>query len=118
MNHKFKGLKVIIAPAVLALVAGTAMAGCSEATDGTGGLPGIDCELQGRIDALTASVNALTAVEAEMRTSVAAACAGITGDMAPADPTSDDVTMLCDAASAEITAQFMAAGDVSVAIAP
>ena len=119
MSKRLKGLKVITAPVVLAIAAGIAGAGCSQATDGTdGGLPGATCKLTARIKAVKASSDALVMVSGEMKASAAAACAAIAGMPAPTDPTHDDVTNLCDAASAEITAQFMAAGDVSITIAP
>lgn len=90
----------------LALTLGTA-AGCS----GTDSLS--DCDLQAKLDAIGTASGDLVTVAGSMRGKLAVACAAIAGDTAPATPTDDDVTELCNAASLEIEANLTASATVT-----
>ena len=93
---------------VLALSVGFAAGGCSD-TDKLG-----DCSLQAKIDALGTASADLATVAASMQNKLVVACSKIAGAPAPSYPTDDDVTELCEAASAEIKANLTAAATITV----
>lgn len=123
MSKRFKGIKVIAAPVVLAIAAGIAGAGCSQATQdggplGGGGTGECTAGFSAKVDALVDASNALVDLSVSMKASVAGACARIAGMTAPTNPTDDDVTNLCDAASAKIDTELMAAGTITLEVSP
>lgn len=93
-------------------VTGLFAAACGDNADGSSSCG----EISARVQALQDSSAALTGVAAGIKTDVLSACAQIAGMTAPASATDQDVTTICNAASAKIRAAVT--GSVSIVIAP
>jgi hypothetical protein len=106
---KFRGLKLAAAPVLAALVAAPLLT--TACGDDAGGLTG-DCaaEISGKVDAFSASVDAMVKASADMKAELYVACANIANDLdaegAPAadkkDPTDDELKAACDIAAKAI----------------
>lgn len=106
------GFLRVLAPGALVALATAAAPGCSQAKDAVAG----NCEIQATIDALGTAAGQLTTTADAMRLSLATACAKIAGDTPPTNPTDDQVTSECQAASTAITAGLQ--GGVTLSVVP
>ncbi len=113
MSHKLKLSSLVSS---LALIAGASLLAVSCGDDGSGGP--VDCTVIGaRVEALSVSADALTALAADIKVDVVAACAAISGDTPPgAMPTDAQLTTLCQNAKARLDAALNA--EVSITIIP
>lgn len=97
----------------LVALTGSLVAACGDDGDGGGG----SCtELSARVEGLSVSAEALTDLAGDIKVDVAGACARIAGMTAPTDPSDEQVTELCNAATATLDAALTA--QVSVVIVP
>ncbi len=116
MSKNFRVLRLAAVPVVLGALA-TSASGCSAADDIAGG--GCNAELSARVESLQGSVKAMSKLAVDLRVKVATACKNIAeagGEtvMMPAEPSDDDVKSICGKAEAQINANLMAAGSVSI----
>lgn len=96
-------------------LAASLVQGCSAAEDGAA------CELDAQIEGFTASVDGIVEAEADLRAELAFRCAQIAGDDSVSEnnnATSDEMSDLCDAAAAAITAQVNAEAALVIEIVP
>jgi len=109
-NRKLTSLVSVVA---LFGATGLLAAACSNKDDGGGG--GGSCtEIGARVTALQTSAAALTAISGTIKTDVVGACAAIAAMTAPATPTNDDVTNICNVAKGKITAAINAGASIVV----
>ena len=112
-NRKLTSLVSVFA---LFGVTGVLAAACGNKDNGDGTS---SCStVSGRVSALQDSSAALTEVAANIKVDVAGACAKIAGMDAPATPSDNDVTTICNAAKAKIDAALRADAKVSIVIVP
>ena len=112
--------------AVPALVAGIGLPALLASGCKGKGIDSLTCaaDIEARINALVDASASLVAVSDDIKTAVGTACVNIAGDLgatglptgAPADFTDDDLTAACDAAVAEIQAEFAAGVSIAVII--
>jgi len=111
MSQKLKLTSLVSSITLLAL-GGMVAAACGDKKPGDASCG----EIGGRVAALSASADALTDVAATIKVDVVTACARIAGMAAPTNPTDDQVTETCDAATARINAAIT--GNIKVTVVP
>ena len=127
--RKLHSLRLISVPVLAAMLTAPMLSGCGESSDLTdGGLAGeCEAELSAKANAFEVSVNALVDAAAELKASLAVACYNIAnglGDETVTDPgdgmdlEDDEMTTLCDAASAAISAEVTASGSITLEYDP
>src|SRR4051812_46427061 len=99
MSQKFKLTSLVSSITLLALGGMVAVA-CGDKKPGEASCD----EIGARIDALTVSAGALSDLAGSVKLDVVTACARIAGMTAPANPTDEQVTSTCNAATAAINA--------------
>jgi hypothetical protein len=111
MSQKFKLTSLVSSITLLALGGMVAVA-CGDKKPGEASCD----EIGARVEALSASADALGNVAVSIKGEVITACARIAGMEAPANPTDEQVTSTCNAAKAKIDAAFTA--EVTVKVVP
>jgi len=111
----FRGLRLLAGP-VLAAALVAPLSGCGE----DGGVPGLECELQAKIDNLNASVNTFIQISEDIRADLYVACATIAEaggntdyDPAATDVSDDDLSGACGAVG-ELKATLEAEANLSI----